>query len=187
MNNKKALFLDRDGVINKDFGYVYKKQDFIFKKDIFNLIKVANNNGYLVIIVTNQSGIGRGMFGEEDFLNLMQWVKNEFKKQNCFIDGLYYCPYHTKAIISKYRKTSDLRKPNPGMIIKAVKDHNLKIENCILIGDRKSDIDAGISAGVKTNLLLKEDSDYPFIKTNTYYIVNSLKSATNYLELNPCN
>ena len=124
MKNKKALFLDRDGVINKDFGYVYKKEDFIFMKGIFNLIKVANKNGYLVIIVTNQSGIGRGMFDEEDFLNLMQWVRNEFKNQDCYIDGVYYCPYHPQAIIPKYRKVSDLRKPNPGMIIKAIQDIN---------------------------------------------------------------
>lgn len=181
MKNKKALFLDRDGVINKDFGYVHKNEDFIFMKGIFDLIKVANKNDYLVIIVTNQSGIGRGMFGEEDFLNLMQWVESELKKQNCYIDGFYYCPYHPQAIIPKYRKVSDLRKPNPGMITKAIQDHNLAIERCILIGDRMSDIDAGISAGIKTNILLNEGSDGLVTEANTYFVVNSLKSAANYL------
>ena len=154
----KALFLDRDGVINFDKGFVYRIEDFIFKKDIFNIIRLAKSKNYKVIIITNQSGIARGYFSEEDYNNLMSWVLNEFLKKECEIDDTYFCPFYKDGKIKKYKKDSIYRKPNPGMILDAAKKYKLDLNKSVLIGDRLSDIYAGNTAGIKTNLLLNENN-----------------------------
>ena len=154
----KALFLDRDGVINFDKGYVYRIEDFIFKKDIFKIIRLAKSKNYKVIIITNQSGIARGYFSEEDYNNLMSWVLNEFIKKECHIDDTYFCPFYKNGKIKKYKKDSIYRKPNPGMILDAAKKYKLDFNKSVLIGDRLSDIYAGNTAGIKTNLLLNENN-----------------------------
>ena len=174
----KALFLDRDGVINSDLGYVANIEDFFFLEEIFALVRKANQQGYLVIIVTNQSGIGRGYFSEEDFKKLMEWVFGEFRKRECFIHSFYFCPFHPKAKLKQYKKNSNLRKPKPGMINLAIKEHDLDASKSILIGDKLSDITAGISAGINKNLLFAPDAfvtDAP--QSSKYHIISSLQEA----------
>ena len=100
----KALFLDRDGVINEDFGYVYKKDDFKFKKGIFKLLTKAKNLGFSFFIVTNQSGIGRGFYNEKDFKSLTYWVKEQFNKKGIIIQKTYFCPHHPIHGVGSYKK-----------------------------------------------------------------------------------
>ncbi len=144
----KALFLDRDGVINVDKHYVYRVEDCEFIEGIFDLCRKAKQDGYLVIVVTNQAGIAKGKYTEEDYFKFRDYVHAEFVKQGCPIDAEYYCPYHTDAVIEKYCKDSEDRKPNPGMILKAQKDFDIDLSKSILIGDKQSDIEAGKRANV---------------------------------------
>jgi len=148
MIKRKALFLDRDGVININYGYVYKVDNFVFVKGIFELVKQANLKGYLVIIATNQAGIARGFYTEDDFFKITKWMKNEFKKNGCHIDEVYYCPYHPEFGIGEYKKTSSCRKPNPGMLLRAKTDFNIDMQNSIMVGDSISDIEAAENAKI---------------------------------------
>jgi D,D-heptose 1,7-bisphosphate phosphatase len=152
----KSLFLDRDGVVNIDYGHVGKIEDFDFIEGIFELCQKAQNAGYLIIIVTNQAGIAKGYYTEEQFLTLNNWMENEFKKKGIYITKTYYCPYHIDAKIAKYKKNSEDRKPNPGMILKAIKEFNIDPFKSIMIGDKQSDVSAGRSAGIKKIIQFKE-------------------------------
>ncbi|MBO8206810.1 HAD family hydrolase [Prochlorococcus marinus XMU1406] len=145
---KRALFLDRDGVINKDYNYVYKKEDIDFIDGIFDLVREANHKNYYVLVVTNQAGIARGFYKENDFLELSNWMKEQFLINNSRIDYFYYSPYHPIYGIGKYKIDSDLRKPKPGMFLNAKKDFKLDIKNSIMIGDNEKDLVAANRAGV---------------------------------------
>jgi D-glycero-D-manno-heptose 1,7-bisphosphate phosphatase len=155
----KALFLDRDGVININYGYVHKKEDFHFIDGIFNLAKTAIDKGYLIFIITNQSGIGRGYYTEDDFWNLSEWMVNQFLDRAIPITKIYFCPYHPTEALSEYRLDSFDRKPNPGMILKAAREFSINLSKSLLIGDSLSDINAGISAGIGLNLLYDPKND----------------------------
>lgn len=157
MDRNKALFLDRDGVINLDKGYVHKIGDFIFTDDIFKITSYFQKKGYLIIVVTNQSGIARGFYSADDFLELTDWMIFEFSLRSIKIEKVYFCPHHPDFDVA-----CDCRKPNPGMILQAAKDLNIDLEESILIGDNQSDIIAGQSAGIKKNYLLVEFMDNIF-------------------------
>ena len=145
----KALFLDRDGVINKDFGYVYSKKNFVWLKNVKKAIKYTYKKNYLIIVITNQSGVARGYFSEKDIKNLHLWVNKVLKKENCKIHDFFYCPYHPQFGTKKYRKDSFLRKPNPGMILKAVKKWDININKSFMIGDKITDKSAAKSVNLK--------------------------------------
>ncbi len=146
---KKALFLDRDGVINHNGdGYIYRREDFQFIPGIFELVAGARKAGYLVVVVTNQSGIGRGKYTEEDFNRLMDWVKGEFRARGGDIDAVYFCPFIPGASLKEYDKDSDCRKPGPGMILKAAEDLNIDLAASIMVGDQDKDVRAGRASGV---------------------------------------
>ena len=136
----KALFLDRDGGINKNFGYVFSKKNFTWLKDVKKAIKYAYNNKYKIIVITNQSGVARGLYSENDIKILHNQINNELKTIRCKIHDFFYCPYHPKYGSNKYRKNSYLRKPNPGMILKAVKKWNVDLNKSFMIGDKKIDM-----------------------------------------------
>lgn len=151
----KALFLDRDGVINIDHGYVHKIEDFDFIDGIFELCKKAQDNGYLICIVTNQAGIGKGYYSREQFEALTIWMESQFEKQEITISRTYFCPYHVEAKIAKFKKDSYERKPKPGMILRAIEDFNIDPSKSLLIGDNETDIQAGESAKLGKTLLFK--------------------------------
>ena len=136
---KKALFLDRDGVINYDYGYVHTIENFIIREEIYKICKRAKNLGYLLIIVTNQAGIGRGIFKLDDFLKVSEFMIKKFELKDISFDAIYFCPFHPKEGLGYYLKDSINRKPNPGMILQAIDQFNIDIRNSILIGDKKSD------------------------------------------------
>ncbi len=145
----KALFLDRDGVINYDYGYVHKIRDFAFIPGIFELVECANQREYKVIIVTNQAGIARGYYSQDDFYKLNEWMISEFLKNNCHIDKVYFCPYHPEHGQGEYKQKSFDRKPNPGMLLKARDQFELSMNESIIIGDNESDLQAGLNSGIR--------------------------------------
>lgn len=153
MQRNKALFLDRDGVINADCGYVHRPEEFEFLDGIFDLCKAAQALDYLLLVVTNQAGIARGYYTEEDFLRITAWMINEFRQRNVTIAKVYYCPYHVDGK-GVYRRDSSDRKPNPGMFLRAIEEFELAPEASALIGDQLSDIYAAEAAGIGTRIWL---------------------------------
>ncbi len=151
-----ALFLDRDGVINIDIGYVHKIEEFSFIDGIFDLVAAAKKAGYLVIIVTNQAGIGRGYYSEEDFHALMHWVCTQFNALGGMIDAVYFSPYHPEHGLGQYRRDSNCRKPRPGMLLQAENEQNIDMASSIMVGDKASDIEAGRAAGISKLFKLGE-------------------------------
>ncbi|MBI5390513.1 D-glycero-beta-D-manno-heptose 1,7-bisphosphate 7-phosphatase [Candidatus Woesearchaeota archaeon] len=161
---QKAIFFDRDGTINVDEGYVHRSIEFQFIHSALRGLKKMMNTGYKLIIVTNQSGIGRGYYSEEDFKKLMQYMHEELLKKGIRMEKKYYfCPHHPDGK-GKYAKMCDCRKPLPGMLHEAAKDYDLDLSQCIMIGDKAADIEAGKAAGCKTIFVLtghgtKEDAE----------------------------
>lgn len=150
----RALFLDRDGVINEDRGYVARKEDFKFLPGIFELVGLSIELGLLPIVVTNQSAIGRGWTTEESYADLTKWIHEQFSAMGAPLAGIYHCPYHPTEALARYRQDSNDRKPNPGMLLKAASDFQLDLGTSYLVGDRDTDISAGRRAGVGTCILL---------------------------------
>lgn len=146
--SNKAVFFDRDGTLNVNTDYLYKKEDFIWMPDAVEAIKYANDHGYLVIVVTNQSGVARGYYTEEDVKLLHEWMNQELKKKGAHIDAFYYCPYHTKGTVPEYTKDSEDRKPKPGMVLKAIKDYDIDPKQSIMIGDKPLDVECAENAGI---------------------------------------
>jgi D-glycero-D-manno-heptose 1,7-bisphosphate phosphatase len=136
---KKALFLDRDGVINDDVAYPHKPEHIAFKPGIFDLCKKAIDKGYCLVVVTNQAGVAKGYFTEEDVRGLHAWMKEKFFEQGIAIAGFYYCPFHKNGTVEKYRVDSDCRKPKPGMVLQAAGELDIDIARSIIVGDKASD------------------------------------------------
>ncbi|MCG8605302.1 HAD family hydrolase [bacterium] len=151
----KALLLDRDGVINKEINYLHRIGDFEFIDGVFETCRIFQERQYLLIVITNQAGIGRGYYTEEDFWKLTEWMTAQFQANGVEISKTYFCPFHPTEGVGRYRKDSFDRKPKPGMILKARDDFDLNLDACILIGDKESDIQAGFEAGVGTKVLVK--------------------------------
>lgn len=172
---QKALFLDRDGVINKEKDYLYKIEDFEFIDGVFEALTYFQDQGYLLIIITNQSGIARGYYQEADFLALNDWMLQKFALQGIRITKVYYSPYHPDYGIGKYKKDTPCRKPNPGMILQAAEEFSINLAESILIGDKESDIEAGINAGVKMNILVRSGHSIDEFNTKAGMIVDSIK------------
>jgi len=145
-SSNKALFLDRDGVINIDHGYLYQPEKFEFIDGVFAACKQFQQAGYKIIVVTNQSGIGRGYYTEDDFHHLTKWMIEQFKQQDIEILDVYFCPHHPEKALDKYLKDCNCRKPKPGMLLKGLSEHQLDAEHCIMIGDKGSDMKAAIAA-----------------------------------------
>lgn len=178
---KRAVFLDRDGVINVNHGYVHDVGSFKFIDGIFEVARAARNLGYRLIVVTNQSGIGRGYYSEQQFNQLTEWMCNEFLNEGAPIEKVYFSPFHPTAGIGAYRKDDVSRKPRPGMIYQAQQDINLNLGSSILIGDKISDIQAGITAGVGLNILFaqKQNSELSGLH---YHVISTLREAVPFMK-----
>lgn len=155
----KAIFLDRDGVINVDTGYVYKKSDFILNDGVIDALEFFSEMGFLIIIVTNQSGIGRGYFSEEEYSILNNYMIKIFRSHSIKITDVFYCPHHPLEHCS-------CRKPKSKMIEDAIEKHSINRNASYLIGDRHSDIMAGKAARLKKCFLIKGNRH---VDINNYY------------------
>lgn len=147
----KALFLDRDGVINIEKDYLYKIEEFEFIDGIFELCKHYKALDYLIIVVTNQSGIARNYYTENDFDVLTSWMKEEFLKRDIEISSVYHCPHHPSV-----SGECSCRKPHPGMLMSASKEFDVDLLNSIIVGDKERDVEAGLNAGLKESYLFDE-------------------------------
>ncbi len=150
---RRAVFLDRDGTINEEVHYLHLPEDLRWIPGAPEAIARLNAAGLLVVVVTNQAGVARGMYGEEDVLHLHRHMQRELRTFGARIDAFYYSPYHPEGTVGRYRRHSDLRKPGAGMIRSALADLAIEAEASYLIGDRKSDIYAGRAAGLTTVLV----------------------------------
>ena len=172
----KAIFLDRDGTLNPDPGYISRPEDFELFDGVGEALKRLKDDGYLLILITNQSGISRGLFTEEQLELIHNKLKRLLAEAGTSLDGIYYCPHHPEH---PYKGVSvcDCRKPAPGLILRAIKDHNIDSSNSYMIGDRKSDIKIGLNAGVKPVFIGEEPIEgYEDIPT-----FNNLSKAVDFI------
>jgi D-glycero-alpha-D-manno-heptose 1-phosphate guanylyltransferase len=161
--SKKALFLDRDGIINIDYGHVYKKEEFVWVSGIFELCKYFQNNNYLIFIVTNQSGIAKEYYSEKEFKSLTNWMLNEFHKKDIIIEDVFYCPHYLND-------KCKCRKPSPKMLFDIQNKYQISLKKSILIGDKYSDIELGERAGICELVLIKSkyQEEYDFLNLSDY-------------------
>lgn len=151
---RKALFLDRDGVVNVEKNYLHKIEDFELMDGIVDVCRSYQEQEYLIIIVTNQSGISRGYYTEEDFARLSEWMVGHFKTLGISITHIYHCPHHESI-----DGMCECRKPEPGMFLQAKKEYSLDMQQSVMIGDNERDIEAAIRAGVGNNILLSSTAN----------------------------
>jgi D-glycero-D-manno-heptose 1,7-bisphosphate phosphatase len=147
---RRGLFLDRDGVVNVDTDYLYRIEDCRFIDGIFEMVAGFAAAGFVPVIVTNQSGIGRGLYAEKDFQRLMTWMRGQFSHRGVEIAAVYHCPDHPTEGIGPYRRENTWRKPGPGMFLQAAADLSLDLSASWSIGNQLSDVEAGLAAGVGT-------------------------------------
>ena len=149
----KVVFLDRDGTINIEKEYLYKPEDFEFIDGSIEAIKLLNQNGFKVIIVTNQAGIGRGYYTERDMENLHRYMNEILGHNGAYIDAIYFCPHHPTHGIGEYKTDCDCRKPKIGMLLQAEKKYKIDKSQSFMIGDKLSDVKAGRNYGIKSILV----------------------------------
>lgn len=146
---RPAAFLDRDGVLNLDKGYVSRPDDFEWCEGAIATVKELNDRGYYVFVVTNQAGVAYGYYEEAAVLELHRWMTAELAKHGAHIDAFYYCPHHPSGLREAYTMVCDCRKPAPGLLLAALREWNVDRERSFLIGDKHSDIQAAKTAGVR--------------------------------------
>jgi D-glycero-D-manno-heptose 1,7-bisphosphate phosphatase len=151
----RALFLDRDGVVNVEVGYLHRAEDVEFVPGIFSLCRTAMRLGYRLVVVTNQSGIARGFYTEADFEALMVWISGAFRTEGVELDAVYHCPYHPEHGVGKYRRDHEDRKPGTGMLRRAAREFGVALAESVMVGDRCSDIAAANSAGLRQAFLVR--------------------------------
>ncbi|MBI2106970.1 HAD family hydrolase [Candidatus Woesearchaeota archaeon] len=182
----KAIFLDKDGTITVDTGYTYKVEDLKFEDNALIALRLLQTPEYLLIIVTGQSGIGRGMYTEQDYHKFMKAMYEKFRLEGINIDGEYFCPHHPKEGIGKYKIDCECRKPKIGMLEQAAREFNIDLSQSWVIGDKTDDIEMGRRAGCRTILVRagKCGKDKNFdVKPD--YTANDLLEAAAYVIANP--
>lgn len=144
-----VVFLDRDGVVNADIGYLWRREDLLWVPGAPAAIRLFNERGWPVVVITNQSGVARGYYQEEDVQSLHLWMNAELNKQGASIDAFYFCPHHPRGAIPAYTRECDCRKPQPGLILQAMAEWEADPATSFLIGDKESDVTAAAAAGIQ--------------------------------------
>ena len=150
-----AIFLDRDGTINVDHGYVFESDNFEFIDGVIDALRELKEMGFALVLVTNQSGIARGMFTEDQFMHLTEWMDWSLADREVDLDGIYFCPHHPDAIVEAFRQSCDCRKPQPGMLLTAQQDLNIDMAASYMVGDKIEDMQAAFAAGVGKKVLVR--------------------------------
>lgn len=148
MSSRPAAFLDRDGVLNVDHGYVWRPADFVWLPGVLDALGELERLGYALVVITNQSGVGRGFYSEDDVRALHTHMTATLAAQGIHLAGVYFCPHHPEASVARYRCRCDCRKPAPGMLRAAIDELGLDPARSVLVGDKVSDIEAGQAAGI---------------------------------------
>lgn len=176
----KAAFLDRDGVINRDNAYVHRWEDFEFVSGAIEGMKILQDSGYALVIVTNQSGLARGYYTEDEYLQLAEAMRQHLASHGVYLRGIYHCPHHPKGTVPTFSIDCDCRKPAPGMLLQAASELGLSLPDSILIGDKPSDIQAARAAGVRHAYLVESENPESGGKVMTAdgYFANLLECAT---------
>lgn len=160
---RPAAFFDRDGVLNVDTGYVYRPEDVEWVPGAAEAISQLNAAGYYVFVVTNQSGVARAYYGEEDVKRLHCWMSAALARHGARIDAFYYCPHHPEGCVEKYRLSCACRKPQAGMLLQAAREWDVDLARSFLVGDRPSDVQAAQAAAVE-GLLFTGGNLYDFLR-----------------------
>ena len=168
----KTIFLDRDGVINKEVGYLHRVEDFIFVNGVFEACQSFKKLDYQIIIISNQSGIARGYFTLFEYEKLTKWMLNQFSKKNISILDVFFCPHGPKS-------KCGCRKPRPGMIIDAMNKYNIDLEKSWMIGDKETDIEAANLAGISNTILLRSGHIINESHSKSKHIIDSIKDSIN--------
>lgn len=161
---KRAAFLDRDGVLNVNRGYVHRPEECEWIEGAIEAVRWLNENDYLVIVVTNQAGIARGYYSEAQFHSFTAWMRNELRRHGAHLDAVYFCPFHPTEGVGSYRRDAGCRKPRPGMLLQAFDEWEIDPRGSFLIGDKEHDVEAAEAAGVPGFLFL-EGSLRPFVES----------------------
>ena len=151
----KVAFLDRDGVINVDLGYLHRVEDFMYTEGCIDALRVISDRGFGIVIVTNQAGIAHGYYTESDFHKLMKWLIADLNSHGIKILDYFFCPHHPQGKVPKYSKLCDWRKPSPGMILHAVNKYSIDIAKSFLVGDKETDLEAAKLAGLAKYFLVR--------------------------------
>lgn len=162
------VFFDRDGVLNADIGYLWRREDFVWMPGAAETIRLFNSLGWRVVVVTNQSGVARGYYRETDVQSLHAWMNEELASMGGHVDQFLYCPHHPQGILPEYRCDCDCRKPQPGMILRGLAEQSADPTRCILIGDKESDLQAATAAGVK-GYLFEGENLLAFVQNNIFF------------------
>ena len=167
----KAIFLDRDGVINKEVNYLHKIEDFEFINGIFEACQYLAKLGYEIIVITNQSGIARKIYSESDYQIVTSWMVSQFKKNNINILDIFHCPHSPNS-------NCNCRKPKPGMLLEAKNMHNIDMQNSWLIGDKETDITAANCSGISNTILVKSGHKINEADSKAKYILESIHQSS---------
>ena len=178
--SQRALFLDRDGVVNVEVGYLHRTADVRFMPGIFSLCRTAAALGYRLIVVTNQAGIARGFYTEADFHLLMDFMRDELRAQSVELDAVYFCPYHPEHGVGEYKREHEDRKPGTGMLNRAAREFSLDLAECVMVGDRCSDIAAANAAGLRQSFLIAGTETAPC--PGDYLRVETLSQVERWLQ-----
>jgi len=171
-NKKKVFFVDRDGVINEEIGYLHEIEKFKFIDGVLETLSYILSKNYEIIIVTNQSGIGRGIYSEDKFLELNQWMLNFLNTKGIEILDVFYCPHSPEVICN-------CRKPRPGMFLDAKKKFNIEMDESWSVGDKETDIQAAVSAGISNTIIVKSGHVIDEKNSEALYVLESLYDVVN--------
>jgi D-glycero-D-manno-heptose 1,7-bisphosphate phosphatase len=178
--SERALFLDRDGVVNVEVGYLHRVEDVRFVDGIFSLCRTAMRLGYKLIVVTNQAGIARGYYTEEDFETLMGWMRVALRAEGVELDAVYHCPFHPEHGAGRYKREHEDRKPGTGMLRRGAREFGVELNECVMVGDRCSDVAAANAAGLRQAFLISGTEENGC--AGDYLAVDSLAEVERWIE-----
>ena len=170
-----AIFLDRDGTINVDHGYVHEIDNFEFIDGVIDAMRELKKMGFALVVVTNQSGIARGKFTEAQFETLTEWMDWSLADRDVDLDGIYYCPHHPQGSVEEFRQVCDCRKPHPGMFLSARDYLHIDMAASYMVGDKLEDMQAAAAASVGTKVLVRTGKPItPEAENAAEWVLNSL-------------